>query len=380
MLVSLTVVGCGNYVDQEKFRFEFPGIPLREFHVFGEKLGYEIRGCSFLQPSLRELVMCHKLQEMIEQYSDFDDSLGPLRIGNIPIGYWVYNLDYELKPHSQIEITCTIFETIGERRLASHLLAGLETLLQYGFLDVSVSKVKEKLIRRGGDETESPITTSAACCTGDRVRPAEFVTDSNLKINISVVEDLSSTMSTQLQEEWKSLCTIVRNSQEQSQAFNDLGFLFWRLGREVGEFLRFLLDNDVMWGYFFDYNPCEPHCNSHPNNFLVLPPKEGDDCCRFISPLDFDMTYTRETFFSPFTGERDDAMFDDWKKTELSEMERALGGDIANDGLALEQETSVKLQASSFPKESFELASNAMRDTLLAGCRSGMFYLYSNVS
>ena len=35
---------------------------------------------------------------------------------------------------------------------------------------------------------------------------------------------------------------------------------------------RLLEINGVNWGYFLDHNPFEPHCNSHPNNFIVLPP------------------------------------------------------------------------------------------------------------
>ena len=48
--------------------------------------------------------------------------------------------------------------------------------------------------------------------------------------------------------------------------------LTWQLGWEVGAVKRILEANDINWGYFFDHNPFEPHCNSHPNNFIVLPP------------------------------------------------------------------------------------------------------------
>ena len=51
-----------------------------------------------------------------------------------------------------------------------------------------------------------------------------------------------------------------------------LATLYWRLGWEVGVVSRILATNGINWGYFFDHNPFEPHCNQHPNNFVVLPP------------------------------------------------------------------------------------------------------------
>ena len=46
----------------------------------------------------------------------------------------------------------------------------------------------------------------------------------------------------------------------------------------MGVVKRALEAAGVNWGYFFDHNPFEPHCNSHPNNFLVLPPVSHFNC------------------------------------------------------------------------------------------------------
>ena len=51
-----------------------------------------------------------------------------------------------------------------------------------------------------------------------------------------------------------------------------MALLYWQLGWEVGVVKRLLATNQINWGYFFDHNPFEPHCNAHPNNFVVLPP------------------------------------------------------------------------------------------------------------
>ena len=54
-----------------------------------------------------------------------------------------------------------------------------------------------------------------------------------------------------------------------------LAALYWRLGWEVGVVSSTLATNGLNWGYFFDHNPFEPHCNQHPNNFVILPPVSG---------------------------------------------------------------------------------------------------------
>lgn len=54
--------------------------------------------------------------------------------------------------------------------------------------------------------------------------------------------------------------------------------LYWTVGWEMGVVKQALEAAGVNWGYFFDHNPFEPHCNSHPNNFLVLPPVSHFNC------------------------------------------------------------------------------------------------------
>jgi hypothetical protein len=53
------------------------------------------------------------------------------------------------------------------------------------------------------------------------------------------------------------------------------------------------MDNNLIsWGYFTDHNPFEPHCNAHPNNFVVLDLTKTDNTHRnLLSPVDFDMTF-----------------------------------------------------------------------------------------
>ncbi len=62
---------------------------------------------------------------------------------------------------------------------------------------------------------------------------------------------------------------------------------------------------------------------------------------RFLAPVDFDLSFVREGFFSPYSGTRDDSLFDSWLASEHTEMERALGGEDVNTGVGVEFNTEV---------------------------------------
>ena len=106
--------------------------------------------------------------------------------------------------------------------------------------------------------------------------------------------------------------------------------LFQRIGYEAGLIKRLLDDNLISWGYFIDHNLFEPHCNAHPNNFLV---RDLATSPTLLAPLDFDMTYDFDTFVSivednPATfGTQDRELFDSWSGAEKYELEKALGGE-----------------------------------------------------
>ena len=64
---------------------------------------------------------------------------------------------------------------------------------------------------------------------------------------------------------------------------------------------------------------------------------QGNTC--LLAPVDFDFSFQRSGFFSPYTGEPDDELFDSWLETETTELERALAGDHANTGLSMARDT-----------------------------------------
>jgi len=66
--------------------------------------------------------------------------------------------------------------------------------------------------------------------------------------------------------------------------------IFARAGSEAGKAKRLLDENLLSWGFFTDHNPFEPHCNAHPNNFVVLDPETSANQC-ILGVLDFDLAY-----------------------------------------------------------------------------------------
>jgi len=69
--------------------------------------------------------------------------------------------------------------------------------------------------------------------------------------------------------------------------------LFERIGYECGRIKRILDEKQISWGYFYDHNPFEPHCNAHPNNFIVLDLEApyNKECRNLLAPVDFDMAF-----------------------------------------------------------------------------------------
>jgi hypothetical protein len=91
-----------------------------------------------------------------------------------------------------------------------------------------------------------------------------------------------------------------------------------------------MLEAGISWGYFFDHSPFEPHCNAHPNNFIILPKEKK---AGILAPLDFDFSYEKQNFIStieenPETfGKYDESLFSSWINQETYELDKALQGE-----------------------------------------------------
>jgi hypothetical protein len=71
--------------------------------------------------------------------------------------------------------------------------------------------------------------------------------------------------------------------------------IFARIGAEAGKSTRVKDENLISWGYFTDHNPFEPHCNAHPNNFIVMFPKTSPHQ-NILAMVDLDMAFEFDCF------------------------------------------------------------------------------------
>jgi len=94
----------------------------------------EIRGCQFENNVFRELYYTYKVNEFLKKYNMF--------CANIPVGYFKYSNDIKFIDDSlnkknkiiievpEVDKFCSIYKTLGDRRLGTHLLKGLEIIIE----------------------------------------------------------------------------------------------------------------------------------------------------------------------------------------------------------------------------------------------------------
>ena len=79
----------------------------------------EIRGVQFVNTAFRELYYSKKINDILKPYG--------FTVGNYPIGVWKYgeNIKNTLNECPKIEKYCGIYETLGDKRLATNLINGV---------------------------------------------------------------------------------------------------------------------------------------------------------------------------------------------------------------------------------------------------------------
>lgn len=145
---------------------------------------------------------------------------------------------------------------------------------------------------------------------------------------------------------------------ETRELLRKLCLLAWKCGFEAGTLKRALQDANISWGFFIDHNPFEPHCNAHPNNFIILPSENE----KLLAPVDFDMSFEASEFIStvePSLGTNDVSLFENWLNSERVILEQSLAG----------QENMGNFSYSTESPE--HLISIAVRDLVVLGYRQG---------
>lgn len=294
--------GCGNDTD---------GFVVNDMQY--PQNGKELRGCCFEQTALREQHMSYKISEILT-------SSGYL-IGNAPIRIW----QYSSSTLPSLPKFCGVFETLGEKRLGSHLLTSIDLFLSslnshFNFDSVSLG-ISNRMRGCNITPTIECVSYSSPLDTGPELH--EWTSKGVYTDNSELIHLLEIFKTHSLFEDV--------NHDELNMSLPHLGSvlgkLVWNIGYEAGYIKRLLQNNDISWGYFIDHNPFEPHCNAHPNNFLVLDPLKYD---KLLAPVDFDMAYTFQGFINTIEenklGQQDYKMFQNWVNSERVALEQGLAG------------------------------------------------------
>jgi hypothetical protein len=452
--------GCGNGICNSLITNPFPARIVgqdnlrKNVNVNGKdyeeemKKELEIRGVMFNFTSFREQALTSIVNQAILAKN--------IPIANHPIGFFQYfEFPIQSKKDSHetnVSLCCGLYRTFGDKRLASHLLWGLELLIPIIFKDPShdkEEKIEEEkvemlnLLQPFSDSVSIPTTSNGSSSSSwietlfpssrrlgnsevidtgfaalegpkflinlsDFQIPKNHLSDSFYnQINLSniLIPSMPDSSDKDIwSNRWNLLWTYLllpndddhltpasSSSSSSSSSNRNLGnllaFIYWEIGRQAGKILQTIHNANINWGTYDDL--LGNHCNSHPNNLVVLQEEDVilqmkemkndvDDLlpsslsapsssCEsnhlpvetssfFLAPLDFDLAFTKDSFIPSIPIQQEhpsidspidstmsqiitphqqhvDAMWNELKEMEVNAMLLALGGLNLNTGV-----------------------------------------------
>ena len=312
----------------------------------------EIRGAHYGHTVKRELLMTAKIDDYLKA-SGFE-------AGNKSIGFIMYSekipeIDQTLENvFPKIPKFCGVFETLGEKRVATHLFQGFEailgeiarviTSLEDVVLDLDAVFPKDRILK-DGSFIPTPVPMEGDTSTGPEILIdlLTLVNEGKMSLPLAgsikfraIIPEITQNLGLKspCSELFMSLMKdLLENQENDSPIFNDFfglaGVLFARVGFEIGCIKRIFLEKRINWGYYFDHHPYLAHCNAHPNNFIVLHEKHQGE--NLLAPLDFDLAFEEKEFINinyedKTYGKFDQELFNQFLEQERISLELALTG------------------------------------------------------
>ncbi|KNC51960.1 uncharacterized protein AMSG_08206 [Thecamonas trahens ATCC 50062] len=328
--------GCGNNDE---------GFVIREVETDdGRERGLvNIRGSSFEHTTIREMLMTHKIEAVATE-------IGMLS-ANAPRGWYVYELADD--PFPLVAKVCSVFATRGDRRLADHVLVGLERMLGAGLSADTGLAALAALAAAGRAESASDVTTDI---TPTFIQALMGATGFVAGVGPDAPElgelDLAALVAA---SPHPALAERIMPELVASGAL--LPYLYWRFGWECGVFLAALHRAGISWGTYPD--AMGMHCNAHSNNMVLLAPAQHavSPGAFFLAPLDFDMAYSSASH----AFDSDDRMAE-YLVLERNGMLMALAGD---------EQLSTGVTGSAVVDSAFAPLAVVLRDTAAAAFTAG---------
>ncbi|EAR94379.1 hypothetical protein TTHERM_00048820 (macronuclear) [Tetrahymena thermophila SB210] len=352
--VYIRLKGCGN-LDQ--------GFPLEKSSSKYPE-AYEPRGCQFNHTAKREIYVSNQVSQFLQLINN-ESAIKPL-------GFYLYNENFEQDQSFCPNLIClkndaklirkysTVFETLGEKRLSTHLLQGLSQLLRGAlrqtkkentqYKQIQSSFPQERIIPNDQDlengiyQVEENMMELLDVVQREKLLEEETFPIEKEGLYLNLYQNLFHTKK-QLNSEKINFQNLFESLQVKliyqglfsqiTANLNDIDFnqlvlqislIYGRVGWELGSIMRSFYQNKLNWGYYADHDSAF-HCNAHPNNFVVLPQGHAN----LIAPLDFDMAFFEEEFINinnnePTYGQNDKQLFNKYMELGRQSLELALSG------------------------------------------------------
>ena len=354
--------GCGN--DEKGFNLQ---------KTEGVMVEIVTRGSQYDTTCFRELFYSEKADENLKKLN--------IRCANYPVGFWKYDKNLEILPKEnikpedipklenqdpEIDKYCGIFHTLGDKRLRTHLLCGLEKILEIiSKICIDKQLINEELLNeikkiypasRLPNKIETFKTISFfgpfninfdewvkkpvyekrhydAIISSEQFKK-EINENKNLNVFIEQTEnydEIYNKLSENLSEKHKTMAkNIIENMKKEQKNgkkfFLTLLNIYIRIGYEVGKIKRCFQDANINWGSYVDRGSSY-HCNAHSNNLVVLP--QGNES--LLSPLDLDLAFSKEKMIiinkdCPTYGQHDLSYWDNYINAEFVDLSLNLCG------------------------------------------------------
>jgi hypothetical protein len=270
----------------------FPSITLEEWKdllISGPM--YDIRGVAFPHTASTELYATAKVNSFLSHLNMIP--------ANVPVGMWIYG---PLKDDSSplIEKAVGLFETVSDKRLENHLLAGFERFIESSIPDDVADAVLAAFAPR--------YTSGGLAVPSNANRTHSRFFKLSLRNVLPFIR--SRYDSTEggplpgLADDDLAKCGILNPADVLPLlapfkigefSLQDFAALHCRLGWEAGRSLAAVHRCGFLWGSYGDRFAATNHCNSHCDNFVVLPAPLIRQHHQVLSPLDFDMAINFRT-------------------------------------------------------------------------------------
>jgi hypothetical protein len=351
----------------------------------------DIRGCQFFCTAFREQHLSHVMNEKLNKIG--------YSCANIPVGVCEYDSQAIvgaglINSCPSIPKCCGIFRTLGEKRLNTHVLQGLEILLYYlvksSSIEVDLPSMQAMFPKARHEKDWVDLTFS--CLTSDWKYPehetyTQFISKPVYTDNSYLVNSLESKLVTPSFTTDKEKLLDYCNKQAgihgdylkdhiadllSKDVMNTFATIYANAGYECGQILRVFADEGLNWGSYVDHTP-EGHCNAHGNNFVLL--MKGP---KLLGALDFDIGFLREDFIdisdiktNELYGKYNEKEFNERINNERLMLEMSLaGGEVATNFMSTQFDYVFNADENK-SKAAFLMLQAMYRDTLIYYFRKG---------